>query len=78
MRLVFTVFGYEVWALEAQRQDPAEMLAAAIAELSGDEMYQSATEQHTIGAGETHNFDRDCNPPSPVGEEPWVDRFGFQ
>lgn len=77
MRLSLTVFGYEVWALEAVRQDPAEMLAEAVAELAGDDSLHSATSM--IGGGGTHDFERDANPPSPVGEEPWYDRgFGFQ
>lgn len=72
MRLRFTVFGYEVCALELQNQDVAGVLAEAIAEYADDQ------EVPQMGGGAGHNFERDLAPPNPSGEEPWVDRFGFQ
>lgn len=61
--------GSKVWCLEL---NSGEMEAAE------DEAYQPDTEQHTISGGSGMMFERDGNPPNPSGEEPWVDKFGFQ
>ena len=62
----FTVFGYEVWALEF-----------------GETVEEEAEEEQQIGAGSTHNFDRDTEPYSPDDRWiwPWDDKhrgFGFR
>lgn len=32
-----------------------------------------------IGGGSSHDFERDLNPPDPLGEEPWEEEdFGFR
>lgn len=68
MKLSLTIFGYEVLTIELGRSE---------LEVSEPD------EQHGIGGGSTHNFERDTNPLSPDDrwDWEWEDKrkgFGFQ
>lgn len=66
--------GFEVCSIELVTDD------AAVVEYEANE--GGAELPGGVGGGSGHNFERDANPLSAVGEEPWpweTDRgFGFQ
>lgn len=46
-------------------------------DLTEDDEFEEITAG--IGGGSTHDFERDLNPPDPLGEEPWEEEdFGFR
>lgn len=69
MRLRFVFLRWEICSLELCH-DQAEIEA------------EDGEAELSVGGGSGHNFERDANPLSAVGEEPWpweTDRqFGFQ
>jgi len=80
------LFGREVASWEVDGEDPAELLAAAIAELvdpddtenNTEEHTQEHTQEHTIGGGSAHDFELDPDRRAPDDRyAPWEDRFGF-
>ena len=75
MKLVISILGAEVFSIEISSQDGAQALADAISGLVDDD-----DEKAGIGAGHTHNFERDADPPDALGEVPWSeyeDKGGF-
>jgi len=63
MRIRFTIFGFEVWALEFGQP--------------GEEVEYEAVDDTGITGGSAHNFERDTTPIDPSGEEPWYEDRGF-
>lgn len=69
MKLRFTIFGIEIWAIEFGNGPQWEIV---------DEGQEQSYDD--IASGTSHNFERDLNPPDPSNEESWYEdrkRFGF-